>query len=83
MLDAAQSVKLPLQEALADYERAGVKTSVRVLDASVPEGIRRTAMEEAADLVVVGRGRVKGALARLWSPLYTIIRESPCPVLSV
>jgi nucleotide-binding universal stress UspA family protein len=81
--DAAHSVKQSFQEALTGYEHAGVKASVRVIDASVPEGIRRTAIEEGADLVIVGRGRLRGALARLWSPLYTIISESPCPVLSV
>ena len=58
-------------------------TIVRVLDTDVPEGIRRTAIEEAADLVVVGRGHQQGSLSRMWSHLYSIIRESPCPVLSV
>ncbi len=63
--------------------KIGLEPAVRILDASVPESIRRIAMEEAADLVVVGRGHEKGNLSRVWSRLYTIIRESPCPVLSV
>lgn len=56
---------------------------MRVLDAELPEGIRRVAVEEKADLVVVGRGHQSGNFSRIWSNLYTIIRESPCPVLSV
>jgi nucleotide-binding universal stress UspA family protein len=60
-----------------------LEAKVRVLDAELPEGIRRVAMEEKADLVVVGRGHQKGNFSRMWSHLYTIIRESLCPVLSV
>jgi len=58
-------------------------TSVRVLEGATPEGIRRAAIEEGADLIVVGRGHERGNLSRAWSDLYAIIRESPCPVLSV
>ena len=58
-------------------------TSVRVLEGATPEGIRRVAIEEAADLIVVGRGRERGNFSRAWSDLCAIIRESPCPVLSV
>ena len=60
-----------------------VEVSVRVLDAGVPEGIHSTTVEEKADLLVVGRGRERETLARMWSHLYTILREAPCPVLSV
>ena len=80
----AQSVREAFEKAVS---AAGVKVrdarAVRIVDQSVPEAIRRIAIEEAADLVVVGRGHEKGSLSRMWSQLYTIIRESPCPVLSV
>jgi hypothetical protein len=36
-----------------------------------------------ADLVVVGRGNIQGTLSRVWSHLYSIVRDSPCPVLSI
>jgi nucleotide-binding universal stress UspA family protein len=67
----------------ADGQQLGDNTTVRILDGSVPDGIRQIAVDEKADLVIVGRGHAKGALSRAWSHLYTIIRESPCPVLSV
>lgn len=61
----------------------GGDACVRTRDAEIPEGIRRTAIEEAADLVIVGRGHARKDFSRAWSHLYEIIRESPSPVLSV
>lgn len=58
-------------------------TSVRILEAAVPEAIRQTAIEENADLVIVGRGHSREDISCAWSSVYTIIRESPCPVLTV
>ena len=80
--DGAKS-RLSLEQALSPYSSTGLTLNLRILDASVPEGIRRTAIEDRADLVVVGRGHQRGRVSSLWSPLYTIILESPCPVLSV
>jgi nucleotide-binding universal stress UspA family protein len=56
---------------------------VRILKTDLSEGIRQTALEQGADLTIVGRGRKGGSFSRELSQLYTIIRESPCPVLSV
>jgi nucleotide-binding universal stress UspA family protein len=36
-----------------------------------------------ADIVVIGRGSAAGALGRLRANAYAIIRQSPCPVVSV
>ncbi len=58
-------------------------TAVRILTDGIPEGVRRTAKEVAADLVVVGRGHQDRSVSRMWSHLHAIICESPCPVLSV
>ncbi len=80
---SAQTIRSAFERALKSDVRNVRDITVRVLDASIPEGVRRTAIEEAADLVVVGRGHQRESLSRIWSHLYTIIRESPCPVLSV
>jgi nucleotide-binding universal stress UspA family protein len=37
----------------------------------------------SADLVVMGRGRATRTLGRLRSNVYSIIRDAPCPVISV
>lgn len=38
---------------------------------------------EKADLVVIGRSLAKGMMGRLKTNAYSIIRQSPCPVVSV
>ena len=46
--------------------------------------VRTVAQQKRADLVVIGRGRVHGSvLDRLHSHAYSVVCESPCPVLSV
>ena len=42
-----------------------------------------TAPQNHADLVIVGRGRSQGLLSGLWSRLYSLIQEAPCPVISI
>lgn len=82
--NAGDSISQALDRSLnAEAGEGRLEPRVRVLAADLPEGIRSTAMEERADLVIVGRGHQKGNLSRMWSHLYSIIRESPCPVLSV
>jgi nucleotide-binding universal stress UspA family protein len=80
----AQEVRHSFDQALGVCTPGtGLDISLRSLDATIPEGIRQIAIEQEADLVVVGRGHTKGTFSRAWSHLYTIIREAPCPVLSV
>lgn len=67
----------------ADHAGACNDLSLCVLGSTIPEGIRQMALQEKADLVVVGRGHSQGTFSQTWSRLYAIIRESPCPVLSV
>ena len=50
---------------------------------SISRGVRTAALQHHADLVVVGRGGVHGSFGRLRTHAYAIIRDSPCPVLSV
>jgi nucleotide-binding universal stress UspA family protein len=79
-----QSVKRAFERALGSGGPGiGADTSVRIMDAKFPEGVCHIAIEESADLVVVGRGHSRGIFSRAWSHLYSIIRESPCAVLSV
>jgi nucleotide-binding universal stress UspA family protein len=63
--------------------RWALNISARVLADAIPEGIRRVVLDQAADLVIVGRGQAGAGISRAWSHLYAIIREAPCPVLSV
>lgn len=45
--------------------------------------LREAALMDHADLVVIGRGHADRALGRLRTHTYAVIRNSPCPVLSV
>jgi nucleotide-binding universal stress UspA family protein len=64
-------------------DRAGVKAEV-VLDGGDPATVAHAmAGKYKADLVVIGRGSAAGGFGRLRTHAYAIIRQSPCPVLSV
>jgi len=54
-----------------------------VVDVGIPDGIHAEIVRRKADLLVIGRGHDQGAISRIWSRLYAIVRDSPCPVLSV
>jgi nucleotide-binding universal stress UspA family protein len=55
-----------------------------LLDAGEPARIICGAAERLlADLLVIGRGSASGSFGRLRTNAYAIIRQSPCPVVSV
>jgi nucleotide-binding universal stress UspA family protein len=64
-------------------EQSGISAPVRISDLMVTDAIRDEVIRRKADLVVTGRGKSQTAVNRLWSALYSIVRESPCPVLSI
>jgi len=61
----------------------GIDAPHTVVDAVLSEGVRHELIRRKADLLVTGRGHSIGTFSRLWSHLYSIIRDSPCPVLSI
>jgi nucleotide-binding universal stress UspA family protein len=68
---------------LAELQReTGTDMETDILSGSVPRALRDAAIEGKADLVVIGRGHLQGAMGRLRSNAYAIIRDSPCPVIS-
>lgn len=54
-----------------------------LVDAPISDGVCSEVLRWKADLVVTGRGHAQGTISRMWSHLYSIVRESPCPVLSI
>jgi nucleotide-binding universal stress UspA family protein len=61
----------------------GVEAPHYVVEASIADGVRTEAQRLKAGLVVTGRAHSQGVFTTLRSHLYQIIRESPCPVLSI
>ncbi len=64
-------------------ETARVNVPLCIVAGSVADGVHQEAMRHSADLVVIGRGVLHESLGRLRTHSYGIIRQSPCPVLSV
>ena len=61
----------------------GVHADYELLVGDPVEQTRLTALRHHADLILTGRGQAREGTARLWSHLYALIREAPCPVLSI
>jgi nucleotide-binding universal stress UspA family protein len=78
LVDAARTELVKIQEA------AGSDVEMILAGGNIATLVRNVAVRKRADLVVIGRGCLNDAgLGRLRSNAYAIIRESPCPVLSV
>jgi nucleotide-binding universal stress UspA family protein len=77
-------VKMSREEVAIFQRDAGVELEAHVTSgASVSHLVREAALADNADLVVIGSGKAHKALARLRSNAYAIVRDSPCPVLSL
>jgi nucleotide-binding universal stress UspA family protein len=64
-------------------ENAGVAAPLCMGAGEVSHVVRDSALGHSANLVVIGRGRATRTLGRLRSNVYSIIRDAPCPVISV
>ncbi len=62
---------------------AGTNLEASVVAGGIGPVVRQVAEAQHADLLVIGRGAMHQTLGRLRSKSYEIIRESPCPVLSL
>ncbi|HTQ54989.1 MAG TPA: universal stress protein [Bryobacteraceae bacterium] len=71
------------KEIAALQEKAGTHAQVLISTGPAAEMICEEARKTSADLLVIGRGGEAGILGRLTSQAYSIIRQSPCPVVSV
>jgi nucleotide-binding universal stress UspA family protein len=79
----ASRVQLREMEASLSAQIGAVHLSHNVLEDAVSHGICREAERVKADLIIAGRGHAQAAFGRIWSNLYQIVREAPCPVLSL
>lgn len=64
-------------------ERAGTHFEVVLKGGNISKAVRDTAAHQWNDIIVIGRGHVKDAFSKLRSNAYAIMRDAPCPVLSV
>src|SRR5579864_1087864 len=72
------------REDLAKLQQQAGTNWEAVLDGGdVAPVVRRAAEESHADLVVIGRGVMQELFGRMRTHVYSVIREAPCPVISV
>ncbi len=72
------------REYIAGLQRlAGTEARVCIECGKISEVLRNAAFHHAADMIVIGQGCMHETLGRLRSNAYTIVRESPCPVVRV
>jgi nucleotide-binding universal stress UspA family protein len=64
-------------------DAVGAEADLSIEDGEPAQVICSTAARVAADVLVIGRGSAAGVFGRLRANAYTIIRQSPCPVVSV
>jgi nucleotide-binding universal stress UspA family protein len=64
-------------------EAQGIEAEIEVKGGEVAHVVSCTAQRCHADLVVIGRRSERGLAGRLRANAYSIIRQSPCPVISV
>jgi nucleotide-binding universal stress UspA family protein len=64
-------------------EEAGVPFEVTIQEGEPGQAIRTAAEDLKTDLVIIGRGKIQKPFGRLRSHAYAIIRDAPCPVISV
>lgn len=67
----------------AMQEEAGTDFPVCVAAGDAPAVIAAMAREDHADLVLIGRGSLPHFAGRLRTHVYKIVRDAPCPVLSI
>ena len=77
LMDSAQTEIAALQA------KAGTQSEVVMTMGPVAEMICEEVRKVDAGLLVIGRGAEAGILGRLTGQAYSIIRQSPCPVVSV
>jgi nucleotide-binding universal stress UspA family protein len=77
---AQMAVRSKLEHLL---KSTGARAGIRVEHGLPARMVARAAKDTGADLLVIGRRAVPGASGRLEATAYAIIRQSPCPVVSV
>jgi nucleotide-binding universal stress UspA family protein len=72
--------RLRLEQTL---HRLHIKARAEVRDGEAAKEAAELAAEEAADLMIIARGSAADGRGRLRTNAYALIRESPCPIVSV
>ncbi len=82
--DLVDDLRKEAKEKITEYQKeAGLDLPLCIGLGNPGEAVREEAKTHNADLVIIGRGAITGTLGRLRAHAYSIIRQAPCPVISV
>jgi len=80
----AEELVSQAEKKIAEVQQCvGAEANVVMLAGEAPQAVCCFAAREKADLAVIGRSLHSGLAGRLRANAYSIIRQSPCPVVSV
>jgi nucleotide-binding universal stress UspA family protein len=79
-----ETLRAQARESIEKLQKSvGVKTPLCVAVGEVAGAVREEAERHNSDLIIIGRGLLHETLGRLRTHSHGIIRQAPCPVLSV
>ncbi|MBI4908186.1 MAG: universal stress protein [Acidobacteria bacterium] len=72
------------QRRIADVQASNdIQATVHIENGDVASSVCHLAKQTETDVLVIGRGSTSGVFGRIRAHAYGIIRQSPCPVVSV
>jgi nucleotide-binding universal stress UspA family protein len=81
---AAAALERSVREEIGRFEKsAGMDAELLLATGDASTMVCEAAGRTCADLLVIGRGSAAGGFGRLRTHAYAMIRQSPCPVVSV
>ena len=81
---AAAEIVSHATEKIGEIQKCvGSQHKAVVLEGEVPHSVCGFAGREKADVLIIGRSVHTGVMSRLRANAYSIIRQSPCPVISI
>ena len=79
-----EQIRQNARNVIEEMERtASIDVPICVGAGTVGDVVREEAAQHEADLLIIGRGTLQETMGRLRTHAHSIIRHSPCPVLSV
>ena len=79
-----EALQLDAHERMAAFQKeAGTSAAACLGRGNVAAVVEQEARRHKADMVIIGRGCIQGKLGRLRTHAYGVIRQAPCPVISI
>jgi nucleotide-binding universal stress UspA family protein len=83
-LEFEEALEQDARERMTAFQKqAGISAPVCLGRGNVAAVVEQEARRYKADIIVIGRGCIQGKLGRLRTHAYGVIRQAPCPVISI